>query len=80
MIYRPTNVEITIGTANDVYKATLIRVINTGAAAVANLNYANGTNYAQITIANTSDMVIQKANTDLIVLANGKAVPIAFKA
>lgn len=79
MIIKPLGAEISIGTANVVANATLIRVINSGAAAQMNLAYSNGTVYANVTVSNTESVVVQKAATDTVVGSNMKAVPIAYK-
>jgi hypothetical protein len=70
--------EVSIATANSVSNATLVRVINTGASAVLNIAYANTTVYANVTVANTETVAIQKSSTDLLTGANMRGAPIAF--
>lgn len=78
-IIRPLGAEVSIASANAVANASLIRVINTGAAAALNLAYANGDIYANVTVSNTESVIIQKAGTDTVAGANMKAVPVAYK-
>ena len=66
-------------TANSISNAVLVRIINTGAAAVANIAYANGTVYANLTVSNTQYVVIEKTTTDLIKGAGMLAVPVAYR-
>lgn len=70
--------EVSIATANSVGNATLVRVINTGASAVLNIAYANTTVYANVTVANTETVAIQKSSTDLLTGAGMRGAPIAF--
>lgn len=80
MILKLSGPEISISsTANDVNKAVLVRIINTGATAVANLAYSNGTVYANLTISNTESVIVEKSSTDLIKGANMLAVPVAYR-
>jgi hypothetical protein len=80
MIFKLLGPEVDIGTtANSVSSGTLVRIINTGARASANVAYANGTVYANVTVSNTESVVIQKTSTDLVKGANMLAVPIAFR-
>jgi len=53
MFIKLKGAEVSIATANDVGSATIVRVMNTGAAAVLNLAYANSTIYANCTVSNT---------------------------
>lgn len=80
MILKLLGAEIDIGsTANAVANATLVRVINGGAAAVLNVQYANGTAYANTTVSNTQYVIVEKAATDKLVGAGMKATPVAYK-
>jgi hypothetical protein len=80
MILKLLSPEINIGsTANDVSTATLVRIINTGALASANVAYANGTVYANVSVSNTESVIIEKTPTDLVKGANMLAVSVAFR-
>jgi len=80
MILKLLGAEIDIGsTANAVANSTLVRVINTGAAAVLNVQYSNGTVYANTTVSNVEYVVIEKAATDKLVGTGLKATPVAYK-
>lgn len=80
MILKVLGPEININTtANDISNAVLVRIINTGAAAVANIAHANGTVYANVTVSNTQYVTIEKNATDLIKGANMLAAPIAYR-
>lgn len=80
MILKLLGPEISISSANSVSSSNLVRIINTGTAAVANLAYANGTVYANVTVTNTESVILNKTTTDLIQgTSNMKAVPIAFR-
>lgn len=80
MIVKLLGSEISISsTANDVNKAVLVRIINTGATAVANLAYSNGTVYANLTISNTESVIVEKSSTDLIKGTDMLAVPVAYR-
>lgn len=75
MIIKILSDEISIDSANTVANASLVRVINTGAAA--NLVVSGVGN---VTVTNTESIVIQKSPTTTLTGANMRAVPIAFKA
>lgn len=79
MFIKLKGAEVSIASANNVGGATTIRVINTGAAAVLNLAYANGTVYANTTVSNTESIVIPKAPTDTVTGANMKAAPVEYR-
>ncbi len=80
MILKVLGPEININTtANDISNAVLVRIINTGAAGVANIAYANGTVYANLTISNTQYVVVEKSPTDLLKGANMLAIPVAYR-
>lgn len=74
MIIKVVGPEISIGTANTVGDATLVRVINTGAAAVLNIGSTGN-----CTVTNTQSIIIEKASTDTLTGANMLAAPIAYK-
>lgn len=81
MIIKPQGSQVALSTANNVASSVLVYIINTGAAAVANIAYANAVVYANLTITNTFPVIIQKSNTDLITATSTVfAVPVAYKA
>lgn len=75
---KPIGSERSIATANNVATAKVVRVINTGAAAVLNLAYANSTVYANLTVSNTQYVVVEKQPTDTLTGANMLATPLAY--
>ena len=77
MILKVLGAEISIASANTVANASLVRVINTGAAAVLNIANAGGV-YANLTVTNTEPLIIQKSTSDTLTGANMRAAPIAF--
>jgi len=80
MIIKPLGAQVALSTANSVASSVLVYIVNTGAAGVANLTYANAVVYANVTITNTFPTIIQKANTDLIVGTSTMfAAPVAYK-
>lgn len=79
MFIRLKGAEVSIASANDVASATVVRVMNTGAAAVLNVAYANSLVYANCTVSNTESIVITKAPTDLLTGANMKAAPVEYR-
>jgi len=79
MFIKLKGAEVSIASANDVGAATIVRVVNTGAAAVLNLAYANSTVYANCTVSNTESVVIAKGPTDLLTGANMKAAPVEYR-
>ena len=81
MILKLLGSEISITTANNFSNtANLVRIVNTGAAGVANIAYSNGSVYANVTIGNTESVIIEKGLTDLIQgTSTMKAVPVAYR-
>lgn len=78
MIYKPQGAEISITSANTVGNNMLIRVLNTGATAV--LHIANtGGEYANISVSNTHDVIIEKSYNDTLTGANMLAVALAYR-
>lgn len=75
---KPIGAERSIASANNVASAKLVRVINTGAAAVLNFAYANATVYANLTVTNTEFVVVEKQPTDTLTGANMLATPLAY--
>ena len=79
MLLRLKGAERSISSANNVDSATVVRVINTGAAAVLNVAYANGTVYANCTVSNTQFVIVEKNPSDTVTGANMLAVQIAYR-
>ena len=80
IIVKPQGAQLALTSANSVSNATLVYIVNTGAAGVANVAYANGTVYANVTVTNTFPTILQKANTDLITGTSSMfAVQVAYK-
>ena len=78
MILKVLGTQISIASANTVANANLVRIINTGAAAVLTIANSGGT-YANLTVSNTESIVIEKATSDTVAGANMLAVPVAYK-
>jgi len=74
MILKVLGPEISIGTANTVANATLVRVINTGGAAVLNIGAT-----ANVTVLNTEPVIIEKSATDTLTGSGMVAAPIAYR-
>jgi len=80
IIVKPQGAQVAISTANTVSNGSLIYIVNTGAAGVANVQYSNGVVYANVTITNTYPTLLQKSATDLVVgTASMYAVSVAYK-
>jgi len=79
MFIKLKGAEVSIATANTVANASAVRIYNTGAAAVCNVAYSNGTVYANATVSNTEALVIVKSSTDTVIGANMKAAPVEYR-
>lgn len=79
MFLKLKGTEVAITAANDVSSATTIRIVNTGAADVLNVSYANGVVYANTTVSNTESIVLTKGPTDKVSGANMKAAPVEYR-
>lgn len=88
IIYKPLGNEISIGIANSVVTTTnigvgcLLRIFNTATTAnLLHFKYANGTEYANLTISPQSidDVIVWKNNTDLLIGNSMIALPIAYQ-
>ena len=80
MIIKPQGPQVAISTANSMSNASLVYIVNIGAAATCNLTYANAEVYANVTVTNTYPTIIQKAATDLVAGTSSMyAVPVAYK-
>jgi hypothetical protein len=70
--------EISIASANTVGNANLVRVFNTGSAAILNVSNTSAI-YANCTVGQYESITIEKATTDTLTGANMRAAPIAFR-
>ena len=78
-VYKFRGPEISIAAANTVGLANLVRVYNSGSAAILNMAYANGVVYANCTVAQNESITIEKATTDTLTGANMRGAPIAYR-
>lgn len=74
MILKVLGPEISIGTANTVANSNLVRVINTGAAAVLNVG-----GVGNVTVTNTESVIVEKEPTETLTGTGMVAAPIAFR-
>lgn len=74
MILKVLGPEISIGTANTVANSNLVRVINTGAAAVLNVG-----SVGNVTVTNTEAVIVEKESTETLTGTGMVAAPIAFR-
>ena len=74
MILKVLGPEISIGTANTVANSNLVRVINTGAAAVLNVG-----SVGNVTVTNTEAVIVEKEPTETLTGTGMVATPIAFR-
>jgi len=74
MILKVLGPEISIGTANTVANSNLVRVINTGAAAVLNVG-----SVGNVTVTNTEAVIVEKEPTETLTGTGMVAAPIAFR-
>jgi hypothetical protein len=80
IIVKPQGAQVVLTSANTVSNGSLVYIVNIGAAAVANVQYANGTVYANVTVANAFPTLIQKSSTDLLIGTSTMfAVAVAYK-
>lgn len=79
MFIKLKGAEVSIATANTVANATAVRIYNSGAAAVCNVAYSNGTVYANATVTNTEALVVVKSSTDTVVGPNMRAAPVEYR-
>jgi hypothetical protein len=80
IIVKPQGAQVALTAANSVSNGSLVYIVNTGAAGVANVQYANGTVYANVTVTNTFPTLIQKSSTDLLIGTSTMfAVAVAYK-
>lgn len=83
MIYKFSNLEISIGTANTVYDNPLVRLVNTTASeevvTVATSSASPSINICSFTILANSEMVVEKTSTHVIQANNVLAAPVAYR-
>ena len=78
-IIKPLSNTIDIGTtANDVYNASIVKVVNQGSYATLVFKTSDGTQYADVPVAQNESVIVQKSTTDIIVGAGMYAVSIAW--
>jgi hypothetical protein len=78
IILKPQGTEVSLASNTTVANSTLVRVVNTGAAAPLTFA-AGGVTYANLTVSNTQYVVVQKAATDTLQGSNMLGVPVAWK-
>ena len=77
-IIKPLSTEVALTSNTTVANSTLVRVINTGVAAV--LTFANaGVTYANLNVSNTQYIIVQKAPSDTLQGTSMLGVPLAYK-
>jgi Ni,Fe-hydrogenase III small subunit len=81
MIIKPLGAQVALSSQNNVSHSTLVYIVNTGAAATCNIQFANTVVYANVHVTNTFPVIIQKSGSDLLIGTSTMfAVPVAFKA
>lgn len=80
MIYKFSNTEISIATANTVYDQPLVRLVNSGTG-VANVTISvnSSVNVASFTILANSEMIVEKAATHRLQGTGIVASPVAYR-
>jgi hypothetical protein len=80
MIYKFSNNEISITTANTVYDQPLVRLVNSGTG-IANVTISvnSSVNVASFTILANSEMVVEKPPTHRIQATGIVASPVAYR-
>jgi len=78
-VYRPLANVVSIGTANDVWQGTVIHIGNqSNQSANVLFKYANGVQYASISVNHDDWIVVQKDATDTLTGASCVATSIAW--
>lgn len=78
-IIKPLSNTVNIGsTANNVYSASIVKVVNSSTYATLVCKYANNVQYADIPVAANESVIIQKGPTDIIIGTGMYAVSIAW--
>jgi hypothetical protein len=79
-ILKPTSNEVSISSANLVYGAALVRVVNpTAAPVVMTLTTNTALAYANVTILANTEILVIKATTDTLTGAGLVAAPAAYR-
>lgn len=78
IVLKPQGAEVSLSSNTTVANSTLVRVINTGAAAVLHFSNSDG-EYANLTVSNVQYVVVQKAATDNLQGSNMLGVPVGWK-
>lgn len=80
MIYKFSNNEISIATANTVYDQPLVRLVNSGTG-IANVTISvnSSVNVASFTILANSEMVVEKVATHRVQATGIVASPVAYR-
>jgi len=84
-IYKPLANEVSINSANSVVTnanvgvGCLLRIVNPSTTAVLHFQFANGAEYSNLTMLASSETVIWKNNTDLLIGSNMLASTISYK-
>jgi len=79
MTFKPLHGEISIGTANTVNGAPLVRILNTSGSTQVLVLANTGGQYANITVLNLGEVIIKKNQTDTVQMTGGLAVDIAYQ-
>lgn len=77
-VYKFLGTQVSISTANTVGNSPLVRVF-CSSSNVLTLAYANGTTYANTTLATGESIVVEKATTDTVAGSSMLAAPIAYR-
>ena len=80
MIYKFSNTEISIATANTVYDQPLVRLVNSGTAtANVTLSVNSSVNVASFTILANNEMIIEKLPSQRLQGTGVVASPVAYR-
>ena len=83
IVVKPLGPEVNLASNNIVSNITgqgiLLKVINTGDTGVLHFAYANGTEYANMTVTNTESVLVWKSTTDTLQGVDMFAVPVAVR-
>jgi len=79
-VYKFLGTQVALSSANNVGGSGLVRVINNNSAVgVLTVAYANGTTYANTTLAAYETMIVEKGKTDSLAGTNLLATPVAYR-
>jgi hypothetical protein len=76
MTFKPTNQQIAIDTANNVYAQKSIRIFNDGGTGLCSLKYSNNTTYSTFLMFAGQSVFIEKATSDKVEGTDMYAVPV----